>query len=90
MPLALYRDDYSPASGKKGKFDREDKSREDNSSNKKANPKEEIHDLLSNHFTNEIWKVNPYLQFRDLASFCNVHTSALSKYDKVCTLGMFH
>ena len=21
--------------------------------------------------------------------FCNLHTSALSKYDKVCTLGMF-
>ena len=57
--------------------------------NKKANPKVEIHNLLNKRFTNGIWKVNPPLHLRDLASFCNVHTSAISKDDKVCTIGMF-
>ena len=61
---------------------------EDSLGNKKANHKLEIHDLLRKHFTNGIWKVNLSLRFRDMASFCNVHTSALSKYNKVCTLGM--
>ena len=78
-----------PQMGKTHKFDREDKPREDSRSNKKENPKVEIHDLLRKHFTNGICKVNPYLCFRNLASFCNVHTSALSKDYKVRTLGMF-
>ena len=56
---------------------------------KKVKPKVELHELLKKHFTNGIWKVNPYLHFRDLASFCNVHTSALSKDNKVFTLGIF-
>ena len=55
----------------------------------KVKPKLEIPDLLKKHFTNGIWKVNPYLRFRYLASFCNVHTSAISKDDKVCTISMF-
>ena len=62
---------------------------EDSCGNKKANPKVEIHDLLRKHFTNGIWKVNPYLRFRDLSGFCNFHTSVLSKDDNVCTLGVF-
>ena len=62
---------------------------EESCSNKKANPKVEIHDLLRKHLTNGIWKFNLSLRFRDMASLCNVHTSALSKDDKVCTLGMF-
>ena len=45
---------------------------EDIRSNKKAKPKVEIHDLIKNKFTKGIWKVNPYIRFRDLASFCNV------------------
>ena len=48
-----------------------------------------IHDLLRKHFSNGIWKVNPSLLFRCMAGFCNFHTSALSKDNKVCTLGMF-
>ena len=62
---------------------------EDRRGNKNSKTKVEIHDLLRKHFTNIIWKVDPSLRFRDLASFCNIHTSALSKDDKVCTLGMF-
>ena len=62
---------------------------EDSRGNKKAKPNVEIHDLLKKQFTHGIWKLNLSLRFRDLARFCNVHTSALSKYDKVCTLGMF-
>ena len=89
VPLALYRDDSSPAAGQKLKFDREDKNRGDSRSNNKSNPKVEIYDLLRKHFTNGIWKVNPYIRFRDLEIFYNVHTSALSKYYKVCNLGMF-
>ena len=89
VPLALYRDDSSPAAGQKFSFDREDNPREEIRSNKKSNPRVEIHDLLRKHFTNDIVKVNPYLRFRDMASFCNVHTSALSKYNKICTIGMF-
>ena len=42
-----------------------------------------------NNFNNGIWKVNPYLHFKDLESFCNIHTSALSKNNKVCTIDMF-
>ena len=57
--------------------------------NKKAKPKVEIHDLFKKHFSNGIWKFNPYLHFRDLEIFCNVHTSKQSKEDKVCTIGMF-
>ena len=63
---------------------------EDSRGNKKAKPKVEIYDLLRKHFTNDIWKVNPYLRFRGLSIFCNVRASALSKYYKVCTIGMFH
>ena len=85
-PLSLYRDDYPPTAGQKRKFDREDKPVEDSRGNKKAKPKVEIHYLLNKNFTNGIWKVNPSLRFRDLASLCNVHTSALSKYDKICTI----
>ena len=51
----------------------EDKYREDSRSNNRENPKMEIHDLLRKQFTNGICKVNPYLRFRDLASFYNVH-----------------
>ena len=69
FPLALYRDDSPPSAGKKRKFNREDKTKEYSRSNKKVNPKLEIHDLLRKHFTNGICKVNPYLHFRDLASF---------------------
>ena len=89
VPLALYRDYALPADGKNRKFDREDKPMKDICGNKKAKTKVEIHELLRNHFTYGIWKVNPYLRFRDLASFCNVHTSALSKDNNICTLGMF-
>ena len=78
-----------PAAGQKRKFDREDKPMQDICGNKKAKPKVEIHDLLKKHFTNGIWKVNPYLRFRDLTSLCNIHTSALSKDNKVCTIDMF-
>ena len=56
--------------------------------NKKSKPEVEIHYLLKKQFTNGIWKVNPPLRFRDLASFCNVHTLSISKEDKVCTIGM--
>ena len=62
---------------------------EESRGNNKSNPKVKIHDLLKKHFTNGIWKVNTYLQFRDLEIFCNFHTSALSNGDKLCTLGMF-
>ena len=62
---------------------------EDSRGNKKAKPKVEINDLLRKHFTNGIYKFNPSLHFRDLSSFCNVRTSALSKDDKVCTIDMF-
>ena len=89
VPLVLYRDDSPPAAGQKRKFGREDKPMEDRRRNKKAKLNVEIHGLLRNHFTNGIWKVNIYLRFRDLSSFCNVQTSALSKDDKVFTLGMF-
>ena len=61
----------------------------DSRGNKKFKPKVEIHDLLKNNFTNGIWKVNPYLHFRDLASFFNVHTSEISNDYEVFTLGMF-
>ena len=57
--------------------------------NKKAKPKVEIHDLLNKHSTNGIRKLNPYLHFRDLASFCNAHTSDISNENKLWTLGMF-
>ena len=89
VPLALYRDDSSPTYGQICRFDREDKHIEDIRGNKKAKPKVEIHDLIRKHFRNGIWKVNPSLRFRDMASFCNIHTSALSKGDNICTLGMF-
>ena len=89
VTIALYGEDSLPAARKKIKLNREDKPMEDSRGNKKANPKVEIYDLLKKHFTNGIWKVNPSLCFRDLASFCNVHTSALSKDNKVFTLGMF-
>ena len=56
---------------------------------RRKNPKVEIHDLLRKHFTNGIWKFYPSLRFRDLVSFCDFHTSALSKDNNVCTLGMF-
>ena len=46
---------------------------EDSRVNKKSKPKVEIHDLLKKQFTNVIWKVNPSLRFRYLASFCNIH-----------------
>ena len=46
--LVLYRYYYPPVSGGKRKFNREDKPRENIRSNKKANPKVEIHDLLRN------------------------------------------
>ena len=62
---------------------------EDSSGKKKAKPKVEMHDLLKKHFTNGIWKVNLSLHFRDMSSFWIVHTSYLSKYRKVCTIGMF-
>ena len=48
----------------------------------------EINDLLKKHFTNGIWKVNPSLCFTDLEIFCNIHTSAISKYYNVFTLCM--
>ena len=35
------------------------------------------------------WKVNPSIRFKYLARFCNSHTSALYKDNKMCTLGMF-
>ena len=89
VTLALYRDDSPPATGKKRRFDKENKPREDRCSNKKANPKVKFHELIRKHFTNGIWKVNMYLRFRYMESFCNIHTSALSKGDNVCTLGMF-
>ena len=89
VPLTLYRDDSPPAAGKKRKFDRKDKPMQDIRDNKKAKTKVEIYELLRKNFTNGIWKFNPSLHFRDLASLCNVHNSALSKDDKVCTLGMF-
>ena len=88
VPLTLYIDDSLPAAGQKRKFDMEDNPREYSHSNKEANTNVEIHYLLRKHFTNGIWKVNPSLRFRDLESFCNVHTSALSKDNKVCTLGI--
>ena len=88
VPLVLYRDDSPPADGEKRKFYRGYRLREDSRSNKKANPKVEIHDLLRKHFTNGIWKIILYLCFRDLASSCNVHTSAPSKDEKVCTFGI--
>ena len=47
---------------------------EDSRVNKKSKTKVEIYDLIRKHFTNGIWKVNPALRFRDMASFCNVHT----------------
>ena len=90
VPPALHSDDSLPAAGRKRKFYREYKPREYSRRNKKANPKVEIHDLLSKKLTNGIWKFNPCLRFRELASFCNVHTSDLSKDDRVCTIGMFH
>ena len=72
----------------KKKFNREDKSMEESRGNNKAKLKVEIYDLLKKHFTNVIWKENPSLRFIYMSIFCNVHTSALSKYEKVCTLGM--
>ena len=90
VPLALYWDDSPPTAGEKSKFDREDKPREYSRSNNKANPKVKIHDLLRKNFTNGIWEVNLSLRFRDLASFFNVHTSALSMEDKLFTLGLSH
>ena len=89
VPHALYRDDSPPADGEKRKFYRGYRLREDSRSNKKANPKVEIHDLLRNQFTNVICKVNPSLRFRDMASFYNIHIAALSKDETVCTLDMF-
>ena len=87
-PRPIYR--WLPAcSWEKRKLDREDKHMEDSQFNNKAKPKVEINDLLRKHFTNGIWKVNLSLRFRDLASFWYVHTFALSKENKVCTLGMF-
>ena len=83
VPFALYRYDSLPQVGQKHKFDREYKPMEDSRDNKKAKPKVEVHRLLKKHFTNGIWKVNPYIRFRYLESFCNVHTSDLSKEDKV-------
>ena len=73
VPLAIYIDDYPPVAGQKRKFDRDEKPMEDIRGNKEAKTKVEIHDLLRKQFTNGICKVNPYLRFRDLASFCNVH-----------------
>ena len=89
VPLALYSDDYPPAAGGKRRFDREDKPGEYSLINNKTNPKVIIHDLLRNHFTNFIWKVNLSLHFRDLERFFKVHTSAISRYGKLFTLGMF-
>ena len=89
MPITLYGEYSLSAAGQKRKFNREYKPMEDSSGNKKSNPKVEIHDLIKKHFINVIWKVNTSLLFRDLSSFYNVHTSVLSKDDKVCTLGMF-
>ena len=77
VPLVLYKYDPPSAAGQKGKFDREEKPMEESRGNNKSNPKVKIHDLLKKHFTNGIWKVNPSLRFRYLASFCNLHTSAL-------------
>ena len=89
VPLAIYSDYSPPAAGQKRKFYRDNKPMEDSRSNKKANTKVKIHELLRKHFTNGIWKVNPSIRFRDMASFCNVHTSAQSKDGNVFTLGMF-
>ena len=72
--LALYIDDSPPAYGGKRKFEREVKPMEDSRGNKKAKPEVEIYDLLKKQFTSGIWKVNPYLRFRYLSSFYNVHT----------------
>ena len=89
IPIALNGEDSLPTSGHKINSYRYEKPMEGIRSNKKAKPKVEINDLLKKHFTNGICKVNPYLCFRNLAIFCNVHISELSKNDKVCTLGIF-
>ena len=54
VSLVLYKDDSLPADGQKRKFDREDKPMDDSHSNKKANPRVDIHNLLRKHFTNGI------------------------------------
>ena len=87
--IAFYGEDSPHAAGQKIKFNREEKSMEYSRGNKKAKPKVEMHDPLKNHSTNGIWKVKPYLHFKDMEIFCNFNTSDLSKYDKVCTLDTF-
>ena len=69
LPISLYGEDSPPADGQTRKFNREEKPIEDSRDNKV-----EIYDLLKKQFTSGIWKVNPYLRFRYLSSFYNVHT----------------
>ena len=88
VPITLYGEDSLPTAGQKRKFYREDKPTEYRRDNKNDKPKVDIHDLLKKHFTNCIWKVNPYIQLGDTASFCNINTSALSKEENIRTLGM--
>ena len=88
-PLTIYRDVSTLTTGQAHKFGREENHMEDSRGNKKADLKVEIHDLLKKHFTKGICKVNPSLRFRYLESFYNVHTSALSKDNKACKLGIF-
>ena len=89
IPITLYGEDSLPTASNKRKSYKYDKPAEESRSNKKTKLKVDIHELLKKRFTNEIWKVNPYIFFRDLASFCNLHTSELSKDNKVYTLGNF-
>ena len=89
IPITLYGEDSLPTASHKRKSYKYDKPAEESRSNKKTKLKVDIHELLKKRFTNEIWKVNPYICFRDLASFCNIHRSELLKENKVYTLGMF-
>ena len=89
VPIGLYGEDSLPTAGHKCKSYKDYEPVEGSHINKKVKPKVEFHELLKKRFTNEIWKVNPYICFRDLASFCNIHRSELLKENKVYTLGMF-
>ena len=87
--ITLYGEYSPPTYGHKRKPYKYNKPVEDSFSNKKVKPKVEIRELLKKHFTNGICKVNPYLCFRCIASFRNVHISDLSKDNKFPTRDLY-
>ena len=51
--------------------------------------KSHIHPLLYKHFVNNIWKVNPSVQVRDICAVCNCSVKSVVKDNASCFLNFF-